>query len=299
MADAYDASADARGSYDAAIDAMRERYEATGIKRKRAIGDATLYLGDCLKIMQTLGPVDHVIFDPPYEDEAHGARRRLQSHVGTRRRSIIDEPLNFQAINATKRRHIAGACAELSRGWALAFCQAEAVSAWREAFDVAGAAYKRAMIWVKPDAAPQLSGDRPAMGYESIVAAWCPRGRSRWNGGGRRGVFTFGKHDEGNGHGGASNVHPTQKPVALMSELVALFSNPGETILDPFMGSGSTGVAALRLGRKFIGIEIDERYFDIACERIAAEHAQPRLFDDAPAPKPEQSAFDLDDGEAA
>ena len=63
-----------------------------------------------------------------------------------------------------------------------------------------------------------------------------------------------------------------------MRELVSLFSDENATVLDPFMGSGSTGVACMNLGRKFIGIEIEPRYFDIACERIKAAQDQLRLF---------------------
>ena len=65
-----------------------------------------------------------------------------------------------------------------------------------------------------------------------------------------------------------SNLHPTQKPVALLEELINTFSNPGDTVLDFCMGSGSTGVASLNLNRKFIGVEIDKNYFDIAKNRI-------------------------------
>jgi DNA modification methylase len=70
------------------------------------------------------------------------------------------------------------------------------------------------------------------------------------------------------GHGGQRNEHPTQKPVTLMRELVGLFSNPGASVMDMCMGSGTTGVAAVQMGRKFIGIEREPKYFDIACRRI-------------------------------
>ena len=70
--------------------------------------------------------------------------------------------------------------------------------------------------------------------------------------------------------------HPTQKPVELMEWCLG-FLPDATTILDPFMGSGTTGVACMRLGRRFIGIEIEPRYFDIACRRIEAEHRRPRL----------------------
>jgi site-specific DNA-methyltransferase (adenine-specific) len=80
--------------------------------------------------------------------------------------------------------------------------------------------------------------------------------------------------------------HPTQKPVELIAWCIGLLPKPAASILDPFMGSGTTGVAALRLGRKFIGIEIEERWFDIACRRIETEARQGKLFDVAGRPKP-------------
>jgi DNA modification methylase len=80
----------------------------------------------------------------------------------------------------------------------------------------------------------------------------------------------------------------TQKPVGLMRELVALFTSPGESVLDPFMGSGTTGVAATAMGRRFIGIEREPRYFDIACRRIEEAQKQVALFPHEPQSQPEQ-----------
>jgi len=133
------------------------------------------------------------------------------------------------------------------------------------------------MVWLKPDGAPQFTGDRPGMGYESIVASWCGSGRSKWNGGGRHGVFSH-PHRESNN----PKQHMTQKPSTLMRELVTLFSDPGHVVLDTFMGSGTTGVACIQTGRKFIGIEREPKYFDIACKRIEQAVAQGQLF----APEP-------------
>lgn len=90
-----------------------------------------------------------------------------------------------------------------------------------------------------------------------------------------------GVHDKG---------HPTQKPLTLMEWCLGFV--PHGVTLDPFMGSGTTGVACVRLGRPFIGIEIEPRYFDIACRRIADEHSRPRLFTE-PAPQPRQEALEL------
>lgn len=255
------------------------------MSRVETIGDATLYLGDCREILPTLGPVDHVISDPPFEAEAHTLQRRaLGRGKEDGRRDIIDAALPFAAMDEASRRSVSKLLAAVSQGWVLIFCQAEGVQAWRESLEDAGCTYKRAMVWVKPDGMPQFTGDRPGMGYESIVTAWAAKGKSRWNGGGRHGVFIIPKHDAGNGHGGVSNPHPTTKPMRLMSELVRLFSDAGQTVLDPFMGSGTTGAAALDLGRKFVGIELEPKYFDVACKRIEAAHRQPRMFEEV-APK--------------
>jgi site-specific DNA-methyltransferase (adenine-specific) len=125
---------------------------------------------------------------------------------------------------------------------------------------------RRIGVWVKPDGMPQFTGDRPAMGYESIVFAHAA-GRSTWNGGGRSSVFV---HNKGQAGGGA-HEHETQKPEPLMVELVELFTDPDEVVLDPYAGSGTTGVACLRTGRRCILIEKDARYAAIARERLKAE----------------------------
>ena len=85
--------------------------------------------------------------------------------------------------------------------------------------------------------------------------------------------------------------HPTQKPLDLMLHIVGISSRPDSTILDPFMGSGTTGVACARLGRKFVGIERERAYFDIACRRIEAEHRRPRLALPEPVRAPKQEAM--------
>lgn len=223
------------------------------------IGDATLYLGDCLEILPTLGKVDAVVTDPPYEKEAHKPMRRTQRSIKTG----VNDDLEFSKITDEVRRKVAELTTPICGGWSMFFCQAEAVGAWRDALEAADAKYKRTMIWVKPDSSPQFNGQMPAMGYESIPLAWCGSGHPRWNGGGRRGVFTH-LTNQPDRDGG----HQTEKPVPLMRDLVSLFTNPGQTILDPFMGSGTTGVAAILAGRRFIGVENSPAYFDIACRRI-------------------------------
>jgi site-specific DNA-methyltransferase (adenine-specific) len=246
------------------------------------IGDCTLYLGDCLEILPTLGKVDAVVTDPPYEKEAHRVGRRTHKSI----KSGVNVDLSFDAITETQRIDIACSTTDICEGWSIFFCQAEAVTPWRDALEKASAKYKRTMVWIKPDSAPQFNGMMPAPGYESMPLAWCGHGKPHWNGGGKRGVFTH-LTNQSDRHG----VHQTEKPVSLMVELVGLFTNRDNIVADPFMGSGTTGVACVKLGRKFIGIEIEPKYFDIACKRIQKAYDEPCLPLAEPKPKQEKMAL--------
>lgn len=99
-------------------------------------------------------------------------------------------------------------------------------------------------------------------------------GAKRWNGGAKSSVYHNGTTRYG--YFGPSN-HPTEKPVTLVCQLIKDFSDNGDLVIDPFMGSGTTGVACVQMGRKFIGIEIDPGYFEIACKRIEAAQRQTRM----------------------
>lgn len=226
----------------------------------------TIYHGDCEGVLPALGAVDHVITDPPYEAEAHAKGRRasppkVRSAAWTGDDPAIARPLGFEPITPELRAVAGAEMARLARGWILVFCQVEAAMLWRHAVEPP-ARYVRTQVWRKPNGAPQFTGDRPGMGYESIVTAWAGDGRSRWNGGGRHGYYEFNTVRGGTGH-------TTEKPIELMRELVALFSDPGDVILDPFAGSGTTGRAAKDLGRRAILIERDERWCEAAAERMA------------------------------
>lgn len=225
-----------------------------------------MHLGDCLEILGRLDPVDHVITDPPYEAEAHTKGRRLKRGSG-----VALEPLTFPPMTEAEREASASHIGRLARRWSIVFCQAEGAMRWQEALRAGGARPMRWCVWIKPDGQPQLTGDRPGVGYETLVCAH-PPGRARWNGGGKTGVFVHNKFD---GHAALNGraPHPTTKPLALMQELVTLFTDPGETVLDAFAGSGTTGVACVRLGRSFVGVEKDPRYFALAVERLRAEEA--------------------------
>lgn len=229
----------------------------------------TIYHGDCREILPHLEPVDLVLTDPPYESEAHTLQRRVQheKQAGTHGgRAVRIEELPFGPIDAATREFVGAQVGRLARRWALTFCQVEAAPIWRASYEAGGLSYKRTCIWVKPDGMPQYSGDRPGMGYETFVAMHA-EGRSTWNGGGRHGVFIVNKND----NGGKPNEHPTTKPLQLIKDLVWLFSEEGDTVLDCFAGSGTTLRAAKDLGRKAIGIEIEEKYCEIAVNRLRQE----------------------------
>ena len=256
------------------------------IKKEVVIGDCRLLLGDCLEIMPTLGDVDCVVTDPPYEASLHTSKNKLRGPVRVDTGPDL-RGLDFEPIDAI-RSDVVALCGSLCQGWFLAFCTIEGVAKWADVINSAPPKYKRACIWVKPDSTPQLNGQGPAQGAECFVTAWCGTGYAKWNAGGKRGVYTHCVNGSWR-HG----EHPTEKPIALMREILVDFTNPAQTVLDPFMGSGTTGVACAKLGRKFVGIELEERYFEIACERIEKAYDQPDMFVGQPAPRPVQAGLSL------
>ena len=238
--------------------------------REVTIGNCRIINGDCLEVMAILEPVSHVISDPPYEQlmqDLHAKVKLRRTDGGAERKA-----LTFAGINEI-RKPLLTEVKRINNGWLLAFCNVEGVWFWRKEIISADLKFKTTCIWVKPDATPKLNGQGPALAYECITTTWCGKGHARWNAGGKRGVYTHITNQRDR-----DGRHPTEKPVPLMQELLADFTNPGETILDPFMGSGTTGVACARMGRKFIGIEMDPKYFDVACERIEKAYAQGDMF---------------------
>ena len=238
--------------------------------RVENIGHAALYLGDCLEIMPTLGAVDHVICDPPYEASLHAAK----AHLSALRKDTGPElkGIDFDAIDPI-REAVVNAAQGICQGWFVAFCTVEGARPWADCINASPMKYKRGCVWVKPDSTPQLNGQGPAQGAEIFVTAWAGTGHAKWNAGGKRGVYTHCVNNPDR-----TGLHPTEKPVSLMAEILTDFTNPDQLICDPFMGSGTTGVAAVKMGRNFIGIEKDPRYFDLACKRIAAAQSGARGF---------------------
>jgi site-specific DNA-methyltransferase (adenine-specific) len=231
-----------------------------------ATGDGwTLHRGDCIEGMRALADdsVDHVITDPPYSEHTH-KRTWTAKTIG---RPTVYEGIDFAHLSPDQAYEVAGIARRVCRRWFVAFTDIEGIALWRDAVLNAGLDYVRACFWIKPDATPQFTGDRPASGVEAFVLAHRP-GKKRWNAGGKRNVYTHTRTP-----GGAA--HPTTKPLSLMSELLEDFTDPGELILDPFAGSGSTGVACRQIGRRFLGWELSPEYYEIACRRMRGDEAKP------------------------
>lgn len=216
----------------------------------------TIYHADCRDVLPLLGPVDHIVTDPPYSEQTHAGARTARNYAftsgDTDRPLITFAPLDFEGI-----------CEGLSlpdvRRWLVSFMDWRHIARIAEA-PLPGYCFVRFGVWNKTNAAPQFTGDRPAQGWEGIAIMHREGEKMRWNGGGSRAVWTSAKEP--------NNEHETQKPIPLMRELVMLFTDEGETILDPFAGSGTTLRAAKDLGRKAIGIEIELKYCRIAAERM-------------------------------
>lgn len=236
---------------------------------KVIIGNATLYRGDCMDVLPTLERVCAVITDPPYSANTH---KQAKTNKG---KGAGVKLVTFSAIDDAQFSDLVNMLISLCDGWVIATCDYRhaALMYQHENFVRLGA-------WVKPNPMPQISGDRPGQGFETVLIMHSGRNPKKWNRGGGAGVWVYPTH------GGGTQV-PTQKPLGLIRAFVSDFTASGQVILDCCMGSGTTGIAALEQGRKFVGIERDPGHFAIACERIEAAQNQPDMFIDKPVAKPE------------
>jgi DNA methylase len=213
---------------------------------------------------------DHAVFDGPYSGEVDkNARRGKQSQGGI----SVPMPLGFSPMTAAKRARWANVAAIAARRFVLAFSDHESSMAWAADFERAGLVYVRCALWVRTgdqlgperirhSGAPQFTGDRPAVGHEVIVIAHKGK-KFRWNGRGKAAIYTHPIVHP------SARVHPTEKPVELMRDLIRDFANPGHTIFDPFAGSGSTLVAAKQLGMPAFGVELNKQWAAYAERRAA------------------------------
>lgn len=190
--------------------------------------------------------IDHIITDPPYEEHVHADNRRSQGKNGT----IYTPQMLFDHLSDEERWCAAQEFVRVCRGWILVFCSLEQAGLWVHDLVQAGAKRRTTLTWTKTNCAPKFQGDGAAQGCEVIVTAWAGRGKSIWNCGGMNGTYPAMAERIG-------RRHPTQKPLSLMRQLVADFTQPGQLILDPYAGGGQTLVAAKNLRRRYAGYELD------------------------------------------
>ena len=216
------------------------------------ICDATLYLGDCIEILPELGKVDAVVTDPPY-----GADIEYGQYQDTRENweKLIDAFI--PKARAASKFFVMPVGDRLALRRLYKMHNPEWMIAW-----IKGSPGTRSPIGFN-SWEPHLVWGRPPVAMHDYFQTRC---------------------------GFEIDGHPCPKPVAWATWLVNRAAERGGTILDPFMGSGTTGVACAKLGRRFIGIEIHEPYFQIACKRIEQAYAQPDMFI-APPAKPKQEAL--------
>ncbi len=228
------------------------------MKDKVIIGDATLYLGDCMEILPTLGKVDAVVTDPPYG-------MNFQSNVRKIKHNKI--------VNDTSPKSLLCACNISARYSKYIFCR------WDNLYDVPK---PRSLItWVKGAFSMGDLYHEHSRQTETIL--FYP-GKEHYFPFGRPGDCVYAQRSR-------NNLHPTEKPINLMMQVIKWTVG---MVIDPFMGSGTTGVACAKLGRKFIGIEIEPKYFDIACKRIENAYRQGDMFiEPQKVLKSDQSKFDL------
>jgi site-specific DNA-methyltransferase (adenine-specific)/modification methylase len=223
-----------------------------------------LYLGDCREILPTLGRVDAVVTDPPYgigeARSGNASRSKLAASRDYGDAAWDDAPIDAELMRAVKA----------AGRWQIIFggnhYDAPAASCW--------------LVWDK------LNG---ANDFADCELAWTnlPKAVRRiqyqWHG-----MIRANKEPRGD--------HPTQKPVGVMRWAIGLLPDDAETILDPFAGSGTTGVAAVQAGKQFVGIEREPRYFDAMCRRISETSAEPDMFIGATA-EPVQADLGLEAAE--
>lgn len=222
--------------------------------REEIIGDARLILGDCREVLPILDNVDAVVTDPPY-----GINFEYISHNDDPEQwfALINEVLPI--LRDRSQFVIMPSCAIKRLRWWYEKHPPDWVIAWHK-----GSPGHVSAIGFN-DWEPHLCWGRPSRPMHDYFSTVC---------------------------GFDLNGHPCPKPIQYALWLVARSAEPHQTVLDPFMGSGTTGVACANLGRKFIGIEIEPKYFDIACRRIEEAYRQPRLFKDE-SPVFKQEKMDL------
>lgn len=227
--------------------------------RKEVIGNCVLYHGDCIELLPHIERVDCMLTDPPYGDGGDAVYGQYDKAIAGN-----DDPL----LNCTMLR-VAYHCLRKN-------ATIYNFTTWKHEDFIRGYVgrytnlrLRHSLVW---DKGMKMGADF-RVAHERIMVL--EKGKPRYH---RKDFADVQRHAMPQ-H--SADTHPHEKPLPLLKGMLAHSTNPGETVLDPFMGSGSTGVACAQMGRKFIGIELDEKFFDMACHRIEQAYRQSDLFGDA------------------
>jgi DNA modification methylase len=231
------------------------------------MNDCVLHNADAFAILEDMViskvRVDHVITDPPYNISADN---NFSTMTSANRQGVDfgewDKDFDLTSWISTSEQLV------LPGGSFIVFNSYRNLTPIIEAMEGCGLVVKDLLRWKKTNPMPRNIDRRYVQDTE--YAIWAVKPKKPW---------VFNKPTDtsylraefvsSTVAGNERTAHPTQKSLKLMTELIAIHSNAGDTILDPFMGSGTTGVAALELGRKFVGIELNPDYFAIASERTS------------------------------
>jgi site-specific DNA-methyltransferase (adenine-specific) len=247
------------------------------------IGDATLYQGDCLEVMPTLDPVDAVVTDPPYEvtptSKTHYEKPGMIKGGWMGEEYPVNHGKMFEVPDFGKWM-LAAFNTAAKNADAYIMSNDKNLATMQQAAEKTGWKFHNLLVWQKPNGIPNRWYFKDC---EFTLFLWKGRAKTIRVPSSTQ-TFRI-SHPQG-------RKHPSEKPVGLFCHYIENSTEKKQTILDPFMGSGTTGVACAKLGRKFIGIEIEPKYFDIACERIEKAYDQPDLFVEQPK-KAEQAGMDI------
>lgn len=237
----------------------------------------TIYHGACVDVLGTMAPrsVKIIITDPPYTEGTHDKMRSNRGGEGNGGVNNID----FEFITNQQLADAFAGIGRVAARWVIGTVAYQHCAKLEDA-PPPGLKFVRCGVWTKSSPTPQMTGDRPGVGWESVAILHADtKGRMRWNGGGKAGMWHH--RAEMNGE------YPTQKPEPLINDFISDFADPDDDILDPFMGSGTTLLCGWRRGHRVTGCDIREAACEIAAKRIEQAMRQGRL--DIPRPAPRRS----------
>lgn len=233
--------------------------------RKETIGRAELYLGDAREILPTLGKVDHIITDPPYSERTHAGHDVIADKE--RRDGAERSALGYAALTPEAATRLAGLFHNCP-GWVVWMTDHTLAPTIEKEFQRLKRYVFPPLPYHHPGRSVRMAGDGPSSWTDWIIVS---RTKAQIKWGTLRGGYVAGPGwDDKERMGG--------KPTRLMRLIVTDYSRPNDLVCDPFMGAGTTGVACMQEGRRFVGIEIDPEAFDLSCRRIEDAQRQSDLF---------------------